>query len=203
MKLRLVSRIIVVSLVVIVGGIMLIRGYLANNSGQTTLQGTDLGGVGAPAFTLHDQNGAEVSLASLQGRPVALTFMSVRCGTDCPTATKLHTAMQSLGGKAQDVHWVTVSTDPSADTASAVQAFVGQHQLDGLRYLLGDDAQLTPVWQSYHVAVEADNSTPSASDGSAAQTFGLYLIDSRGQERVYLDSNFAPAMLEGDLKSLI
>lgn len=203
MKLRMVSRIIVVSLVVIVGGIMLVRGYLANGAGQTTLQGTDLGGVAAPAFTLHDQNGVEVSLASLQGRPVALTFMSVRCGTDCPIAAKLHTAMQSLGSKAQDVHWVTVSTDPSADTASAAQAFVGQHELDGLRYLLGDDAHLTPVWQSYHVAVDADNSTPSATDASASQSVGIYLIDGKGRERVYLDSNFAPGVLEGDLKALI
>ncbi len=182
---------------------MLLRGYLANGEGQATLQGTNLGSTAAPAFTLHDQNGAAVSLASLQGHPVVLTFMRTQCANGCPMATKLHSVMQSLGDKAQDVGWVTVSTDPVADTAKAAQGFVRQYQLDGTHYLLGDKTQLTPVWQAYHVAVGADSSTPTASDGSASQTVGLYLIDGQGRERVYLDSNYAPDMLEGDLKALL
>ncbi|HEV8190366.1 MAG TPA: SCO family protein [Ktedonobacterales bacterium] len=184
---------------------MLLRGYLANGERQAALRGTDLGGTSAPAFTLYDHNGVEVSLASLQGHPVVLTFMSTRCASDCPVATKLHTAMQSLGGKAENVGWVAVSTDPVADTAANAQSFVRKYQLGGMRYLLGDEARLMPVWQAYHVPVELDASTApaSAGGGSAFQAVGLYLIDGQGRERVYLDSNFAPGMLEGDLRALL
>jgi protein SCO1/2 len=202
MKLRLASRVIVVALVLVVGGIMLLRGYLANGEGQATLQGTDLAAAAAPAFTLHDQNGVEVSLAALHGHPAVLTFMNTRCANDCRVATKLHTVMQSLGSKAGDVGWVAVSTDPTADTAATAQSFVRQYQLGGAHYLLGDEAQLTPVWQAYHVAVESGSPVVTG-DGSASQTVGLYLIDSQGRERVYLDSNFAPGALEGDLRALL
>src|SRR5581483_12516451 len=99
MKLRLISRIIVISLVIMVGGIMLLRGILAHGDGQTQLQGTDLGGTPAPAFTLSDQNGDQVSLASLRGHPVVLSFMDTDCPSGCPLATKQHAVMDALGSQ--------------------------------------------------------------------------------------------------------
>jgi protein SCO1/2 len=209
MKLRLASRVMVVALVVMVGGIMLLRGHLADGQVQTRLQGADLGGTAAPAFALRDQNGAEVSLASLRGHPVVLAFMYTHCPDECPlTASKLHTVAQALGAKAQEVRWVAISTDPLGDTASTAQAFVRQHQVDGyMHYLLGDEAQLAPIWQAYHVAVEpattATSGGHSAGDGRVTHTGGLYVLDGQGRERVYLDPNFAPGTLEGDLRALL
>ena len=182
---------------------MLVRGVLTNSGGQTTLQGTDLGGTAAPAFTLSDQNGAQVSLASLRGHPVVLSFMNTHCPDECPLAGKLQTAMQALGAQSQDVRWVEVSTDPVGDTAQTAQSFLLHYQLEGSHYLLGDQAQLAPVWQAYSVAVTPNMPTATASNGSVSQTDGLYLIDGQGRERAYLDSNFTPSMLEGDLRTLL
>ena len=39
-----------------------------------------------PASALRDQNGAPVSLASLRGRPVLLTFLDSQCQLECPIA---------------------------------------------------------------------------------------------------------------------
>jgi len=199
MKLRLISRILVISLVVVVGGIMLLRGFLAKSEGQTPIQGTDLGRTAAPGFTLSDQNGMRVSLASLHGHPIVLSFMDTHCPSSCPMATKERAAMQALGDKANAVSWVVVSTDPTSDTAETAREFVWRFRLAGLHFLLGDTAQLAPVWQAYAVAVE-----PAAARGqSDVQLGGLYLIDAEGRERVYLDSSFAPGMLEGDLRALL
>jgi len=203
MKLRLISRIIVISLVVLVGGFMLLRGLLANSQGQTPLQGTNLGGTAAPDFALIDQNGRQVSLASLRGHPVVLSFMDTHCPGDCAPATKQRTVMQALGSVAQDVHWVAVSINPAGDTPAAAQNFVRQYQLVGMRYLLGNETQLAHVWRAYAVAVDSPGSTATAGGASGAQLGGLYVIDDEGRERVYLDSNFAPSMLEGDLRALL
>lgn len=182
---------------------MLLRGILANGEGQTQLQGTDLGGTPAPAFMLSDQNGAQVSLASLRGHPVVLSFMDTDCPSGCPPATKQHAAMEALGSQAQDVRWVAISTDPAGDTPQAAKRFVQQYQLDGLHYLLGDEAQLAPVWRAYAVAVAPAGATATAGGESDAQLGGLYVLDGEGRERVYLDSNFTPGMLEGDLRVLL
>ncbi len=180
---------------------MLLRGILAHGDGQTQLQGTDLGGTPAPAFTLSDQNGDQVSLASLRGHPVVLSFMDTDCPSGCPLATKQHAVMDALGSQAQDVRWVAISTDPASDTPQAAKRFVQQYQLDGLHYLLGSEAQLAPVWRAY--AVAPSGATATAGGESDTQLGGLYVLDGEGRERVYLDSTFTPGMLEGDLRALL
>ena len=98
-----------------------------------------------------------------------------------------------------------MSTDPAGDTPQAAQSFVRHYQLEGTHYLLGDQAQLAPVWKSYAVAVTPATPamTATAGSGGVAQTDGIYVIDGQGRERVYLDSSFTPAMLEDDLRALL
>src|SRR5690348_3418209 len=74
--LRLISRLLVGTLVVIVAAVLISRTVLVNNNqnASTQLKGTSLGGTAAPNFTLTDQNGNQVSLADLHGHPVVLTF---------------------------------------------------------------------------------------------------------------------------------
>lgn len=203
MTLRAISRVIVIALVLLVGVAIFAHDQLARGQASASLRGTDLGGQPAPTFALDDQSGQLVSLAGLRGRPVVLAFLDTRSpAADGLTADKLHMAAQSLGARADNVAWIAVSTDPAGDTPAAAGSFVALHQLSGLlRYLVGAPEQLRPVWAAYGVA--AAQPLSGGTPGAAAHTQGVYVIDSQGRERVFLDSAFAASALSADVRALL
>ncbi len=207
MKLRLISRVLVLALVVVVGSIIALHDRLAQSHSTTaspTLAGIDMGREPAPSFTLVDQNGAPVSLEAQRGHPVVLTFLYTHCPDACPlTAEKLHAAEQSLGTRAADVRWLVVSIDPAGDTPAAASEFVAAHHLTGqVHYLLGSQSQLQPIWSAYHIAVQPGQDA-QAQVRSVVHSLGVYAIDGQGRERVYLDQDFDPAGLASDLRILL
>ena len=176
------------------------------------LAGTDLGLTPAPDFALADQNGERLQLSALRGRPVVLTFLFTQCPDVCPlTADKLRRTADLLGSAADQVAFVAVSTDPPHDDMAAAKAFVEQHRLTGrLRFLVGTQAELQPVWSAYYMYV-----APSASDDpaqwaattyaarAATHTDALFVIDRQGRERTLLRSDFEPAALASTLRRLL
>ena len=67
----------------------------------------------APPFTLTDQHGRTVSLASLRGHVVALTFLDPVCTSDCPLiAQEFRQTDQRLGGQARNVDFVAIVANP-------------------------------------------------------------------------------------------
>jgi protein SCO1/2 len=208
-RLRLVSRLLVGALVVVVGLIValhdrLARGQPAPQAHAPVLHGILLGTDAAPAFTLADQSGASVSLAALAGHPVVLTFLYTHCPTVCPlTAEKLHAAVVALGGQAAQVDWLAVSMDPAGDTPQAARDFVAAHHLTGtLRYLLGTQAQLAPLWAAYHIAVLSSGDA-MAQSGPITHNVGVYLLDKHGAEREFYDDAFTADDVASDLRLLL
>lgn len=213
MNWRLASRLSVVTLAVLVVLIVAVLGTRAGrststdgNSGNSTqaadpsgLQGTYLGSVAAPGFRLTDQAGQPISLAQFKGKPVVLTFFYTNCPDACPlTAEKLHQTMVDLGSNAQKVGVIAVSVDPKRDTPITALSFTKAHRLQGyLHYLLGTQAQLSPVWSSY-----AEFAAP-ATDSTISHTTALYVIDQQGRERVFLSDDFTAAQLTADLQILL
>ena len=65
--------------------------------------------VPAPGFSLTDQNGRTVSLASLRGKVVLMTFLDPVCTSDCPIiAQEFKQTGQMLGAQAKNVELVAV-----------------------------------------------------------------------------------------------
>jgi protein SCO1 len=194
----------VASLVIIVATVILVHSRLDQSQAAPALQGTSLGEVPAPAFTLTDQSGAPVSLSALKGRPVVLVFMYTHCPDECPiTAELLHTTTQKLGAAASRVAWIAVSVDPAGDTPQAATAFVAAHHLTGyMRFLLGSRAQLAPLWHAYGIVPEMD---PFAASNGAEVNHGLgvFVLDGQGRERIYLGYPFDPSILSADLHALL
>jgi protein SCO1/2 len=199
MKLRTISRWSVLAVIVAVGVFIAARGYL-NGPQQTLLQGTDLLAIPAPDFELVDQSGAHVSLKQFQGRPVVLAFMYTHCQDICPlNAEKMHSAATTLGSKADKVAWLAVSVDPQNDTPESATKFAADHGLTGkLRFLMGSQDQLLPVWRAYHLT---DRDSPAPTDPKLHYG-GIYVIDAQGRERVLM-SNFDPNQLADNLKLLM
>ena len=112
----------------------------------------------APAFSLIDQAGRPVSLASLRGKVILLTFLDPVCVTDCPLiAQEFREAGQLLAGQASHVELVAINVNPLYRNVSYLRAFDQQERLDSLPnwlYLTGSAKQLAPIWKSYGVASE-------------------------------------------------
>jgi protein SCO1 len=209
MSWRLASRLSVITmafLVVLIVALLSLRhasgGPVSGTSSATNpsgLQGTDLGDVAAPGFSLTDQFGKQISLSQFKGKPVVVTFMYTHCPTVCPLiAEKLHTVMQGMGSDAQKVGILAVSVDPKGDTLAAAMNFSQQHRMTNYwHFLIGTQNQLSPVWTAY--AIDAQKVSASTS----MHTSVLYLIDKTGHERVLLDQNFTTAQMTTDLKTLL
>lgn len=202
-RLVVIWSLLSVLIVVVAAGLALRVARSGAGAGSGTpslaLQGTDMQQQPAPAFSLTDQNGNTVSLRSLHGRPVVLTFLDATCTTQCPImiqylnrTTKQFMTPQQVA----QVAWVAISVNPH-NTAAQAQAFLIKNKSAiPMRFLLGSQAQLQPLWKAYYIAVQ-----PGQTD--VVHTSGLYVIDQQGRERVWFDAGFDPKELSGDLQALL
>ena len=112
----------------------------------------------APGFTLTSQDGHQVSLSSLRGKVVLLTFLDPVCTTDCPIiAQELRAADAMLGAKAGRTELVAVVANPTYTSTAFTAAFTRQEglsQVPNWLYLTGPLSQLVPVWHQYGIEVQ-------------------------------------------------
>ena len=142
----------------------------------------------APGFTLVDPSGRTVSLHSLAGRTVVLTFLDPVCTSDCPLiAQELRVADQQLGSAASGVELVAIVNNPLYTTPAATAAFNRQEGMEGLpnwSFLTGSLPQLQQAWNGY--GLEAIVSPAGA---MVAHSDLVFLIDRTGRLRVVLTSD--------------
>ncbi len=142
----------------------------------------------AAPFTLTDQHGHQVSLGSLAGHTVVLTFLDPVCTSDCPLiAQELRVTDQLLGNQASTVDLVAVVANPLYNSTEITNAFDRQEGLDQVanwRYLTGSPAQLEKVWNDYgvEVLVEPGGAMVDHSDI-------VFIIDRHGQTREILNAD--------------
>lgn len=151
----------------------------------------------APDLALRDQDGRLVTMASLRGHQVLLTFLDSQCTKDCPIeGHELATLGHQLGRSARPVLLV-VSVNPT-DRPATARAFVHQSGLDTgwtWYWLMGTKAQLAPVWKSYDITVIPQN-------GDIAHSTVLYLIDAKGQQRAGYLFPFPLGAVTTDVRAL-
>jgi len=142
----------------------------------------------AAPFELTDQTGATVSLATLKGRTIALTFLDPVCTTDCPLiAQQFRQVDESLGAAAaKNTAFVAVVANPTYLGVQFVQAFDSQENMNmpNWYFLTGSLAQLTAVWNAYGIQVQT-----IGSGGMAAHSDTTYVIDGAGHLRIILGAN--------------
>lgn len=141
----------------------------------------------APPFTLTDQDGAKVSLASLRGKIVALTFLDPVCTADCPLiAQEFRQADTMLGSQAARTVFVAIVANPIYHSVADTQAFDRQEgftHVSNWLYLTGSVSQLQQVWKDYGIMVEVTPAGSMVAHGELA-----YVIDEKGHERSLLDA---------------
>ena len=146
----------------------------------------------APAFSLTDQHGRAVTLASLHGKVVLLTFLDDTCSVDCPLiAQEFRQAGQLLGADTARVELVAINYNPLDTQVSYIQAFDRQEGLAGVPnwlYLTGTVAQLQPVW--LHYAIAPPEIVPAGS--MIAHGDYAFVIDQSGHLRQEMDFDTGP-----------
>lgn len=133
-------------------------------------------GYPAPGFTLAGPRGQAVTLASLRGKAVVLSFVDPDCTTGCPPiGAQFRQAAQLLGALSDQVELVGISASGAGRSVRAGLAFgqqEGLSRLPGWLWLTGTPAELGRVWQEYGItATTARHNTP------------VYVIDPAGRVR--------------------
>ena len=145
-------------------------------------------------FRLRDQDGKTVSLSALRGRVVVLTFMYTTCRDTCPlTATQIRGALDDLR---QPPPALAVSVDPVNDTPERAREFLFKRSLnhDRMRFLLGNRAQLQPIWKAYGIQPQGKKFDHSAY---------VLLIDRHGRQRIgFPVQQLTPEGLAHDIRRL-
>ena len=112
----------------------------------------------ASPFRLTDQHGRAVTLASLRGKAVLLTFLDPVCTSDCPLiAQEFKAAGAQLGSTDSQVELVAVVANPTYYGIQFTQAFDQQEGLSTVPnwlYLTGSLTQLQQIWATYGVDVQ-------------------------------------------------
>jgi cytochrome oxidase Cu insertion factor (SCO1/SenC/PrrC family) len=139
----------------------------------------------APAFSLVNQRGDPVSLSSLRGHTVALTFLDPVCTSDCPLiAQEFRQTDERLGADNAHVDFVAIVANPIYRSIAFTNAFDRQEGLSHVGnwlYLTGSVAELRRVWSSYGVLVET-----AGAGAMIAHSDLAFVIDAQGNERAEL-----------------
>jgi protein SCO1/2 len=150
-------------------------------------------GVRAPDFALRDQRGRRVTMREYRGKPVVVTFLYSHCRDTCPIqAQQIKGALNDLG---HDLPALAISVDPPGDTPRSVDRFNSEQGVTGrIRWVLGSENQLRPLWEGFHTTSQTPQSEHMAR---------LVLIDKRGFQRIgYPSSQVTPERLAHDLELL-
>jgi protein SCO1 len=134
-------------------------------------------GTPAQGFSLVDQHGRTVSLASLRGQVTVLAFPYSTCGATCVViADQIRGALEELP---HPVPVVFISANPAADTPAQISRFLAQVGLSGrVRYLTGPVGTLAPIWRAYRVV-------PASAGQAAFDSHAMVLLlDRDGRKRV-------------------
>ena len=145
----------------------------------------------APGFTLTDQHGRPVTLASLRGKVVLLTFLDPVCVTDCPLiAQEFRQAGQLLGASASRVELVAIDVNPLYYETAYTQDFDQQEGLASTAnwlYLTGSPGTLRKVYRAWGVPAETEPAGAMLGHNDIA-----FVVDQSGELRETLDMDPGP-----------
>jgi len=145
----------------------------------------------APPFALVDQHNRPVSLASLRGKTVALTFLDPVCTSDCPLiAQEFRQADGVLGPAAKNVVFIAIVANPIYRAVAYMNDFDRQEGLTHVSnwlYLTGSVKQLQTIWNAYGAEVYT---VPAGSMVAHADI--AFVIDGHGRTRVIMGEDQNP-----------
>jgi protein SCO1/2 len=151
-------------------------------------------GARVPDYSLLDQDGHRATPGDHAGEPAVYAFIYSTCEDVCPLEVQqIRGALDDLG---RDLPVVGVSVDPANDTPRRAKAFMVKQKMTGrMRFLLGSQQQLAPVWKAFGVQPQLHGKDHSAY---------VVVVDGEGRQRLgYPVSQLSVDGLAADLARLV
>ena len=155
-------------------------------------------GVPPADFALRDQDGEPITLADVRGEVAVVTFLYSTCEDTCPlVAQQIQGALDQLG---RDVPVLAFSVDPATDTRRSARAFLLDQRLTGdWHFLMGERAELQPVWDAYGIQPQAVRE----GEPDLEHSISVVLLDGGGRQRIgFPHDQLTPERLAADIARL-
>lgn len=159
-------------------------------------------GIRLPSFSLREHSGRVTRSDELQGKVVLVTFLDTQCTEACPViAGQIGVGLELLSPDERNrVVALAVSSDPKEDTAPSVRTFMRRHHVEGqLRYLLGSERELQPVWEAFHVLPSAD----TGDDELHSAPLRIFAPDGVWVSTLHADADLTPENLAHDIRAAL
>ena len=176
---------------------------LGSPSAKQQFQGVDITGAEyARTLSLPDQNGKPRTLDDFKGKVTVVFFGYTQCPDVCPTTmAELAQVKKSLGKDGERVQGVFVTVDPERDTPAALQAYMASFDPSfvALRGTLEQTKATAKEFKVFYAKV------PGKVEGSYTMdhTAGSYVLDTKGNVRLFVRYGGPAEALAADLKALL
>lgn len=171
-------------------------------SGEVKFNATDISGADfAQTLNLTDHTGKPRTLADFKGKVVALFFGYSHCPDVCPTTmADMKQTMKLLGANADKFQVLFVTLDPERDTQEILAQYVPGFDSRFIG-LYGSQEEIATAVKDFKIfanKVESEGRSGYTIDHSA----GIYLFDTAGKIRLYVDYGTKPADIASDVQKL-
>ena len=155
-----------------------------------------------PDFVLLNQDGKSFDSATLRGKVVVVNFIFTTCTDVCPLFTAHFAQLQRAfkNRPADDLFFVSITTDPEVDSPKVLKAYAQRYGVDFQNwvFLTGTDAQMKQVWKGFGVRVV------SKGRGLVQHTSLTTVIDREGVRRLnYFGEKWQLKDLQKDISGLL
>ena len=168
-----------------------------------SFQGADITGAEyARQFSLPDVQGRTRTVADFNGKVTVIFFGYTQCPDVCPTTmAELAQVKRALGADGARLQGVFITVDPERDTAPILTAYMASFDPSfvALRGTLEQTAAVAKEFKVYYAKV------PGKAEGSYTMdhTAGSYVLDTKGQPRLFERYGTGVEGLTADLKALL
>ena len=197
-KLRLFAGLALAALVIV--GVALASIVLTRGDGTPSYRGSPPPlGIRLPGFALRDSAGQLVDSRDLRMKVVLVTFLDTQCTEACPIiAGQIGRALMLLRPEERgQIEALAITSDPGGDTPASIGAFLRRHRVEGmLRYLIGSETELRPVWEAFDVLPSLDTGDDDVHSAP------VRLFDRRGRwvATLHAGADLTPDNLAHDLR---
>ncbi len=173
------------------------------SAAKASFNGVDITGADyGRELSLPDADGKPRTLADFKGKVSVVFFGYTQCPDVCPTTmAELAQIKKAMGADGDKVQGVFVTIDPARDTPELLRAYLASFDPSFVA-LRGSDEQTKATAREFKVFYAK---VPGKTEGSYTMdhTAGSYLIDPKGQLRLFVRYGTPPEAVAADLKRLV
>jgi protein SCO1/2 len=157
----------------------------------------------SPAFELQDHHGQVRHLEDFKGKVLLIFFGYTQCPDVCPTTMfEMKKVMELLGKDANQVQVAFITLDPDRDTLELLEKYVPSFDAGFLGLRPESPEALEKVVKGYK-AFYQKVSGKDPKYYTIDHTAGSYVIDKKGQLRLFVRHNQGEKNLADDLRKLV